>query len=68
MESQLLKIIRENSGIIDIPRTFTEDQCPSAEMITEFDTWASYCSSKVYCKYKQERESIGKNYCLKELR
>jgi len=65
METQLLKIIRENSGITEEPRTFTEDQCPSAEMITEFDTWAYYCSSKVYCKHK-----IGFNnrfYCRKEL-
>ena len=65
MESQLLKIIRENIGPIEEPKGFTEATCPSAEMITDFDTWAYYCNSKAYCIHK-----IGFNnrfYCRKEI-
>jgi len=63
METQLLKIIRENSGIIDIPRTAEEtNTCPFAKK----DASLYRCDFPRKCNYQMDYNY--NKYCSKVLK
>jgi len=62
---ETLAIVRELSDCFDVPQTSTETLCPSAKPVEDFDTYYSYCESKVDCAYKVVFRD--KFYCKKEL-